>query len=50
MFDKILKYGCLILLLILLALAIITMDCLTYGNPPGLFKNETWQWLRRLWT
>jgi hypothetical protein len=30
--------------------AIVMMDCLTYGHPPGLFKNAFWQWLRRLWS
>ena len=30
-------------------LAVIAMDCLTYGDPPGLFKNETWQAIRTLW-
>ena len=30
-------------------LAVIVMDLLTYGDPPGLFKNDTWQAIRSLW-
>ncbi len=33
-----------------LSLGVIAMDSLTYGKPPGLFKNDVWQFIRQLWT
>lgn len=31
------------------ALAVVVIDSLTYGTPPGLFKNDVWQFIRGLW-
>jgi len=42
--------GLMVLLVIAIPIgAIIIMDSLTYGKPPGLFKNDTWQFIRTIW-
>lgn len=41
------------ILFVIFALALLmipAMDMLTYGNPPGLFKNKFWQQFRKIWT
>ncbi len=48
-YELYLKFIAAIAVILLLSLAIISMDCLTYGNPPGLFKGKAWQTVRQLW-
>ena len=51
-FRKLVGVVAVVVLLIVLGipvLAVIVMDLLTYGDPPGLFKNDTWQAIRSLW-
>jgi hypothetical protein len=31
------------------AIAVIAMDLLTFGDPPGLFKGPVWQAIRKIW-